>query len=111
MTAQIATTASPPTPQTPYAHAVTMATLVTETAVVISTTNVRPVAITVREKVAGPFPWEVTVQVDTATQVDEIGRVFALPVIDYAETLRTRAWDGVNLAGALVTVRVYGGAA
>jgi hypothetical protein len=112
MTAQVATTThnNPPAdPDTARAHAITMATLVTEAAVVIGTTSVRPVAITVREVLAGPFPWAVQVQLASPDDTDEIGRVFALPVIDYAESLHTRAWDGVSLAGHLVTVRVYSG--
>jgi hypothetical protein len=112
MTAQVATTPhnNPPTdPDTARAHAITMATLVTEAAVVIGATDVRPCGIAVRECLAAPYRWHVEVQVDTQTAVDELGRVFALPVIDYAEKLHTRAWDGVSLAGHLVTVRVYSG--
>jgi hypothetical protein len=112
MTAQVATTThnNPPAdPDTARAHAITMATLVTEAAVVIGTTDVRPGAITVREFTATPHRWHVEVQTDTPDDVDEVGRVFALPVIDYAEALHVRAWDGVSLAGHLVTVRVYSG--
>jgi hypothetical protein len=106
MTAQVATTTHN-NPDTARAHAITMATLVTEAAVVIGATDVRPCAIAVREYVTKP--WLVEVQVDTQTAVDELGRVFALPVIDYSDHLHTRCWDGVSLAGHLVTVRVYSG--
>jgi hypothetical protein len=112
MTAQVATTPhnNPPAdPDTARAHAITMATLVTEAAVVIGTTSVRPGAITVREFTATPHRWHVEVLVDTMAQVNEVGRVFALPVVDYSAQLHTRAWDGVSLAGHLVTVRVYSG--
>lgn len=106
MTAQTATSTQNLPPR---AHAITMATLVTETAVVIGSTDVRPVSIAVREMCAGPYPWQVEVQVDIPADVDELGRVFALPVIEWAPTLHTRAWDGVSLAGDLVSVRVYSG--
>jgi hypothetical protein len=112
MTAQVATTThnNPPTdPDTALAHAITMATLVTEAAIVIGTTDARPVSIAVRECLAAPYRWHVEVQTDTPDDVDEVGRVFALPVIDWSDQLHTRAWDGVSLAGHLVTVRVYSG--
>lgn len=108
MTAQTATSTQNLPPR---AHAITMATLVTETAVVIGSTDVRPVSIAVREMCAGPYPWQVEVQVDTPADVDELGRVFSLPLIDWSKQLHTRAWAGVSLAGELVTMRVYGLAA
>jgi hypothetical protein len=112
MTAQVATTThnNPPAdPDTARAHAITMATLVTEAAVVIGTTDVRPGAITVREFSAAPHRGTSRSRRHPGRHVDEVGRVFALPVIDYAAQLHTRAWDGVSLAGHLVTVRVYSG--
>jgi hypothetical protein len=112
MTAQVATTThnNPPAdPDTARAHAITMAELVTEAAIVIGTTDARPRSIIVREQLAGSCAWEVEVHAANPDDTDEIGRVFALPVIDWVETLHTRAWDGVSLAGHLVTVRVYSG--
>jgi hypothetical protein len=109
MTAQIATT-RPPEVLSPRAHAVTMANLVTEAAVVIGETTVVPRSIMVRLGIPGYSLPTVEVQVATADDVDEVGRVFALPVIEWSEHLHTRAWDGVSLAGDLVTVRVYSGA-
>jgi hypothetical protein len=108
MTAQVATTTHHD-PGTALAHAVNMATLVTEAAVKIGTTDVRPCGISARQSYNGAYPWTVEVQVDTPAQVDEIGRVFALPLIDYSPQLHMRSWDGVSLAGHLVTIRVYSG--
>jgi hypothetical protein len=108
MTALLASSTSN-IPDTALAHAITMATLITEAAVKIGTTSVRPGAIAVREFTATAPGWEVEVQVDTTQQVDEVGAVFRLPLIDYAEKLYTRARSGVSLAGHLVTVRVYSG--
>jgi hypothetical protein len=96
-------------PDNPFAHAVTLATLLTETAVVIGTTTVRPRRLSVFDYGDGAYTWTIEVHVTTPAEVDEVGRAFALPLVDWADTLHVRYWSGVSLAGDLVNLRVLAG--
>jgi hypothetical protein len=47
--------------------------------------------------------------VRTPAEVDEVGRAFALSLVDWCDTLHVRYWEGVSLAGDLVNLRVLAG--
>jgi hypothetical protein len=110
MTAQLQHPTTAPTRlDNPFAHAVTLATLVTEAAVVIGATSVRPRRLSVFDYGDGAYTWTIEVHVTTPAEVDEVGRAFALPLVDWADTLHVRYWSGVSLAGDLVNLRVLAG--